>query len=45
MVRSYTAMGLPELARDALRVLQKNDPQNPDIPKLTTLVGTAPGKG
>ena len=45
MVRSYTAMGLSELARDALRVLQKNDPQNPDIPKLTTLVGTAPGKG
>lgn len=38
MTRSYVKMGMPQLAADSLRVLERNYPQSPELPKLTALV-------
>jgi len=38
MTRAYLKMGMPQLAADSLRVLERNYPQSPDLPKLNALV-------
>ncbi|HRC71858.1 MAG TPA: outer membrane protein assembly factor BamD [Candidatus Competibacter sp.] len=41
MTRAYVKMGMPQLAADSLRVLERNYPQSPDLPKLSALVKSA----
>lgn len=38
MTQAYVKMGMPQLATDSLRVLERNYPQSPDLPKLNALV-------
>jgi len=38
MTEAYVNMGMPQLAADSLRVLERNYPQSPDLPKLNALV-------
>ncbi|MDS4021166.1 MAG: outer membrane protein assembly factor BamD [Candidatus Competibacter sp.] len=38
MTQAYVKMGMPQLAADSLRVLERNYPQSPDLPKLNELV-------
>ena len=38
MTEAYVNMGMPQLATDSLRVLERNYPQSPDLPKLNALV-------
>lgn len=38
MTQAYVKMNMPQLAADSLRVLERNYPQSPDLPKLTALV-------
>lgn len=38
MTQAYVKMGMPQLAADSLRVLERNYPQSPDLPKLNALV-------
>ena len=38
MTQAYVKMGMPQLASDSLRVLERNYPQSPELPKLNTLV-------
>ncbi|MFO1420148.1 MAG: outer membrane protein assembly factor BamD [Candidatus Competibacteraceae bacterium] len=38
MTQAYIKMGMPQLAADSLRVLERNYPQSPDLPKLNALV-------
>mgnify|MGYP003585004401 FL=1 len=38
MTEAYAKMGMPQLAADSLRVLERNYPQSPDLPKLNALV-------
>lgn len=38
MTEAYVKMGMPQLAADSLRVLERNYPQSPDLPKLNALV-------
>ena len=38
MTEAYVNMGMPQLAADTLRVLERNYPQSPDLPKLNALV-------
>lgn len=41
MTQAYVKMGMPQLAADSLRVLERNYPQSPDLPKLNALVKSA----
>ena len=41
MTQAYVKMGMPQLAADSLRVLERNYPQDPDLPKLNALVKSA----
>ena len=41
MTQAYLKMGMPQLAADSLRVLERNYPQSPDLPKLNALVKRA----
>lgn len=41
MTEAYLKMGMPKLAADSLRVLERNYPQSPELPKLNALVKTA----
>ncbi len=38
MTQAYVKMGMPQLAADSLRVLERNYPQSPELPKLSALV-------
>ena len=38
MTEGYMKMNMPQLANDSLRVLEKNYPDSPALPQLTTLV-------
>jgi len=38
MTQAYLKMGMPQLAADSLRVLERNYPESPDLPKLNALV-------
>jgi outer membrane protein assembly factor BamD len=38
MTQAYIKMGMPQLAADSLRVLERNYPQSPELPKLNALV-------
>jgi outer membrane protein assembly factor BamD len=38
MTQAYIKMGMPQLATDSLRVLERNYPQSPELPKLNALV-------
>ena len=38
MTQAYVKMDLPQLAADSLRVLERNYPQSPELPKLNALV-------
>ena len=38
MTQAYIRMGMPQLAADSLRVLERNYPQSPELPKLNALV-------
>ena len=38
MTQAYVKMGMPQLAADSLRVLERNYPQSPELPKLNALV-------
>ena len=38
MTQAYIKMGMPQLAADSLRVLERNYPQSPDLPQLNALV-------
>ena len=38
MIQAYIKMGMPQLANDSLRVLERNYPQSPELPKLNALV-------
>jgi hypothetical protein len=44
MTQAYIKMGMPQLAADSLRVLERNYPQSPELPKLNALV-KAPANG
>ncbi len=41
MTQAYVKMNLPQLAADSLRVLERNYPQSPDLPKLNAMVKAA----
>ncbi|HRD67445.1 MAG TPA: outer membrane protein assembly factor BamD [Candidatus Competibacter sp.] len=41
MTQAYVKMGMPQLAADSLRVLERNYPQSPELPKLNALVKSA----
>ncbi|MDG4557931.1 MAG: outer membrane protein assembly factor BamD [Candidatus Contendobacter sp.] len=41
MTEAYVKMGMPRLAADSLRVLERNYPQSPALPKLNALVKNA----
>jgi outer membrane protein assembly factor BamD len=41
MTQAYVKMDMPQLAADSLRVLERNYPQSPDLPKLNALVKSA----
>ncbi len=41
MVNAYVQLGLPELARDALKVLELNYPEDPELAKLRRLTAKA----
>lgn len=41
MTQAYVKMGMPKLAADSLRVLERNYPQSPELPKLNALVKNA----
>ena len=41
MTQAYVKMGMPKLAADSLRVLERNYPQSPELPKLNALVKSA----
>jgi len=38
MTQAYIKMGMPQLANDSLRVLERNYPQSPELPKLNALL-------
>jgi len=38
MTQAYVKMAMPQLAADSLRVLERNYPQSPELPKLNVLV-------
>lgn len=38
MTQAYVKMKMPQLAADSLRVLERNYPESPDLPKLNALV-------
>lgn len=38
MTQAYVKMGMSQLAADSLRVLERNYPQSPELPKLNALV-------
>lgn len=38
MTQAYLKMGMPQLAADSLRVLERNYPNSPDLPRLNALV-------
>jgi outer membrane protein assembly factor BamD len=38
MTQAYIKMDMPQLAADSLRVLERNYPQSPELPKLNALV-------
>lgn len=38
MTQAYVKMGMPQLAADSLRVLERNYPQSPELPKLNALI-------
>jgi outer membrane protein assembly factor BamD len=38
MTQAYVKMDMPQLAADSLRVLERNYPQSPELPKLNALV-------
>jgi outer membrane protein assembly factor BamD len=38
MTQAYVRMDMPQLAADSLRVLERNYPQSPELPKLNALV-------
>ncbi|MDS4026470.1 MAG: outer membrane protein assembly factor BamD [Candidatus Contendobacter sp.] len=38
MTQAYVKMGMPHLAADSLRVMERNYPQSPELPKLNALV-------
>ena len=41
MTQAYVKMGMPQLAADSLRVLERNYPQSPELPRLNALVKSA----
>ena len=41
MTQAYIKMGMPKLAADSLRVLERNYPQSPELPKLNALINSA----
>ena len=41
MTEAYVKMGMPRLAADSLRVLERNYPQSPALPKLNARVKNA----
>jgi outer membrane protein assembly factor BamD len=41
MTQAYVKMGMPRLAADSLRVLERNYPQSPELPRLNALVKSA----
>jgi len=38
MTQAYVKMNMPQLAADSLRVMERNYPQSPELPKLNALV-------